>query len=230
MKLICIKCEFSSWCTNIHILHMDAQTWHLEWNSRNNKNVSCRWKKKKTLKLNFLGLDNIGPFRIAKRTWGFQINMSEWKDLCSSPLVRGLKSQLAVEQPSTGECWNAPKKDISCLKTEQWWEEHNHNKNQIPHTPGGWYKNWRIIISNKFPHYCEVSEPYIRLPRLGIGERDWDSQRIWPWRLQDLTIGLPQDWGKQRLQSWRAQIQSFTCQGLEERSSDPTGPWTKTTC
>ena len=27
----------------------------------------------------------------------------------------------------------------------------------------------------KFSHFCEGSEPYIRLPSLGIWQRDWDS-------------------------------------------------------
>ena len=29
------------------------------------------------------------------------------------------KSQLAVEQPSTGGCWNPPKKDAPCSKTKE---------------------------------------------------------------------------------------------------------------
>ena len=128
-------------------------------------------KKKKKKQLNFLGSDNIGPFRIAKRTWGFRVNTAEWKDLHSSPIVRALKSQLAIEQPSTEECRNASKKDTTCPNTERWWEKHNHNKIQIPYPPGGWHKNWRTIISNKFSHCCEVSEPYIRLPSWGSDKK-----------------------------------------------------------
>ena len=34
--------------------------------------------------------------------------------MCSSSPVRTPKLQLAPEQPSTGECWILPQKDISC--------------------------------------------------------------------------------------------------------------------
>ena len=38
------------------------------------------------------------------------LKMAEWKDLCSSSLARTPKSQLAAEQPSTGDCLIPPKK------------------------------------------------------------------------------------------------------------------------
>ena len=37
---------------------------------------------------------------------------AEEKDLCSSTPLRTPKLRLAVEQPSTGECWISPKKNI----------------------------------------------------------------------------------------------------------------------
>ena len=36
-----------------------------------------------------------------------------------SSLVRALKLQLAVEQPSTGRRWNPPNKDTLCPKTKK---------------------------------------------------------------------------------------------------------------
>ena len=59
--------------------------------------------------------------------------------------------------------------------------------NQIPHLLGGWLTNWRTMISTKFSHCCEDSEPHIRLPSLRIQERNWESpgnltlkaSRIW---------------------------------------------------
>ena len=39
--------------------------------------------------------------------------------ICSSLPVRAPKSQLAVEQPSTGGCWNLPKKGTPCPKTKK---------------------------------------------------------------------------------------------------------------
>ena len=37
----------------------------------------------------------------------------------SPPAARTPKLQLAVEQPSTGECWNSPKKDTPHSKTKK---------------------------------------------------------------------------------------------------------------
>ena len=51
--------------------------------------------------------------------------MAEKKDVCPSPPARAPKSQLAVEQPSTGGCLNLPKsnkqkkKDTQCPKTKK---------------------------------------------------------------------------------------------------------------
>lgn len=44
------------------------------------------------------------------------------KDVLSSSTVRAPKSQLAVEQPLTGRCWNPPKRDIPHPKTKKKWQ------------------------------------------------------------------------------------------------------------
>ena len=41
---------------------------------------------------------------------GFWFKMTENKDVHLSPIARAQKLQLAFEQPSTGGCWNPPKK------------------------------------------------------------------------------------------------------------------------
>ena len=41
------------------------------------------------------------------------------KILLKSSPARAPKLQLAVEQPSTGGCWNPPKNDIPCPKTKE---------------------------------------------------------------------------------------------------------------
>ena len=48
---------------------------------------------------------------IAQPAGGWWLMMTEWKNMCSSYSSRTPKLQLAVEQPSTGGCWNPPKKD-----------------------------------------------------------------------------------------------------------------------
>ena len=75
---------------------------------------------------------------------------------------------------------------------------------------------WRFWIS------CQVSQPGDVTKGLGIHrESDLEVQ-------QDLITRLPQDFGK--FQSWRAQTKPYVHQDSEERSSDPIGDWTETTC
>ena len=59
---------------------------------------------------------NINSQKLIERVW---FKMAEWKDAHIRPPVRAPKSQLAVEQPLIGECWNPPEKDIPCLKTKK---------------------------------------------------------------------------------------------------------------
>ena len=97
----------------------------------------------------------------------------------SSPPAKALKLQLAVEQPLTRECWNPPKKDTPHPKTKKKPQQDSRRgtimikSNPIP---AGWVTtDLRTIIPKKFLHYCEGSEPHIRLPSLAIRERDWES-------------------------------------------------------
>ena len=42
--------------------------------------------------------------------------------------------------------------------------------------PAGWVTtDWRTIIPKKFSHNCESFESHVRLPSLGIIQRDWES-------------------------------------------------------
>ena len=78
-------------------------------------------------------------------------------------------------------------------------------------------------------HSCEGSKPHVRLPSQGIWQRDWESpgnltvkaSRLW---LQDSHMT-----GKQRPHCSRAQTKSCVLQDPGERSSDPTGDWTRPT-
>ena len=72
------------------------------------------------------------------------------------------------------------------IVTQSWWS-------QVPYPPGGWLTNWTPIMPKTNGHMkrysslliirkmlivvkcCEGSEPYIRLPRLGIQQMDWES-------------------------------------------------------
>ena len=59
--------------------------------------------------------------------------MSEWKEMHSSSPARTPKSQLAAEKPSTGGCWNPPRKRYPTSKdkadaTMRWQEGQDHIK------------------------------------------------------------------------------------------------------
>ena len=148
------------------------------------------------------------------------------KDIHLSPPVRAPKSQLAVEQPSTGRCWNLPKKDTSCpqkkKKPQQDGWRGRIKSNPIPIR---WVKHklentntkevlpllWRFWTPHQASQLGDLTK------RLGISrESDLEGQH-------DLITRLPQDWGKQRFHYWRAQTKPCAYQNPGERNSDPTG-------
>lgn len=80
--------------------------------------------------------------------------------------------QLAVEQPSTEEHWNPPKKDASCPKTKKKPQQDGRRGTimiKLNTILTGWVINdWTTIISKKFSNYCKGSEPHVRLLSLNI--------------------------------------------------------------
>ena len=82
------------------------------------------------------------------------------------------------------------------------------------------------MIPTKFSHCCEDSEPHIRLPRLRIQERYWESpgnltlkaSRIW-WQDFHKTEG-------NRDSTLQGHKQNLCAPRLTERSSAPTVDWT----
>ena len=127
---------------------------------------------------------------------GFWFKMAEWKDVCSSP-ARATEVQLAVEQPSTGGCWNPPQEESPRPKTKKsQWDGGGaqSRQNQIPYPLGAWPTDRRTIIAKKLSHCCEGSEPHVRPSSLGTWQRDWessgnkesDNKDQW-----DLIIGIP---------------------------------------
>ena len=91
----------------------------------------------------------------------------------SSPLLtKTPKSQLTAEQPSTEKCWNLPKKIPDIRRQGRSHNETVGGYSQIPYPTGGLPKNWKIIIPQKFSHRSESPEPHIRLPSLGVQQRE----------------------------------------------------------
>ena len=110
--------------------------------------------------------------------------MAQQKDMCSSSPVRAPKSHLAVEHPSTGGCWNLPKKQnktkkTPCPKTKKTPQQDGRRgtitikSNPIPTR---WVTHkLESKVPKEFSHCCEGSEPHGRLHSLG--QRDWEFPR-----------------------------------------------------
>ena len=101
--------------------------------------------------------------------------------------------------------------------------------NQIPYLLGGLPTNWKIIISQKFSHRSESSEPHFRVPSLGV----------WHWGEkppEHLTLKASRDsvqelhtTGENRFHSKRVYTR-FHVHGDTGQSSDSIGAWAKPTC
>ena len=153
------------------------------------------------------------------------------------PLQTASKLQLAIEQPSTGGCWNSKKKKKKSAphpKIKKKLQQGGRRSTIITNSnliPTRWvnHKLENNNIKEVFPLLWRIWTPHPSSQSWSpAGEgisRESDSEGQ-----QDLIAWLPQDWGKQRIQSWRAQTKFCVHQDPEERSSDPIRNWSKTTC
>ena len=124
------------------------------------------------------------------------------------------------------------KKDISRPKKKKLQQDGRRGTNIIKSNPISvrwWPTNWRTITSKMFSHSCEGSKPHVRLPSLGSWQRDWESPGNLTVKASRLWLQDSHRTGKQRPHCWRAQTKSCVLQDPEERSSDPTGDWTRPT-
>ena len=99
--------------------------------------------------------------------------------MCSYPSARGLKSQLPVEQPSTGGCWNLPKKkNAPCPKTkkQQQWDG---RRGTILIKSNS--TNWRTIIQRSSPTVVTIPNPTSGFPAWGPDKRTGNPQGLWRW-------------------------------------------------
>ena len=109
------------------------------------------------------------------------------------------KSQLDVEQASTGKYWNPLKKDMPHPRTKEK-PQQSGRRGMIMiksnPTPGrGWPTDRRTVMPKKLSHCWEGSGPHIRLPSLGIWPRDWES----PGNLTLKATGVGVGGGGQRI-------------------------------
>ena len=101
--------------------------------------------------------------------------MVEQKDVHSYPPARASKSQLTVELLSTGGHWNPPKKATPSRKTKKLQQDVRRGTTTIKSNPipTKWV-TYKLDNNNteKFSHCYEGSEMNVRLPSLGIQQRD----------------------------------------------------------
>ena len=117
--------------------------------------------------------------------------------------MRTPKSHLAVEPPSTGGCWNPPKKNIPVSKHKGEAAKRSRSgtitlqsnptpARWVPHTVENNDTKQVLTLLQRFqaPHHFPTwgSGKGLGIPR----ESDFEGQ-------QDIITELPQDWGKQRL-------------------------------
>ena len=122
----------------------------------------------------------------------------EWH--CASPPARAPKSQLVVERPSTGGCWNPPKKDTPHLKTKekpQW--DSRRGVIMLKSNPilAEWVTH-KLENSNakKFSHWCEGTEPHVSFPEWRSSKETRNLQGIWLWRLVGFDYRIPTGLGE----------------------------------
>ena len=169
-----------------------------------------------------------------KESWGFQFKNDRIEGCLLISSCKKTKFSISnFEQPLTEDTETHQKK----IPYVQRRRSHSEmvggvqlQSNKIPYPLGGWPTDWRIVISKKFSHYCEGSEPHVRLSSLGIQQRDWGPRESCLEGQWDLITGLLEEWVKQRLWYWRAQTKFCAHQDAEERSSDPTGDWDESIC
>ena len=157
-------------------------------------------------------------------SWQGWFKTVEWKNVCSSPLARAPKLQLAVEQPLTGGCWNPPKKKRPHIQRQR--RSCNHDKTKS-HTH-------KVDDSQTREKYQRSSPTVMKVLRPTSGFTAWrsikgtKSPREYNLGQLDLITGLAKT-DTPFLEGtdipW-----SSSYQDPGKKSSDPTGDWTRPTC
>ena len=85
--------------------------------------------------------------------------------------------------------------------------------------------NWKIIITQKFSHKIKSSDPYSRLPVLGVvGGKEWSvngrrkPQRIWLWWSVELELRNSTGQGETK-HSWKMHTKSHAHQSPGEKAA-----------
>ena len=92
-----------------------------------------------------------------------------------------------------------------------------------------WHTDWITTIPKKFSHCCKSSESNIRLPSLGIRQRDWNPQGIWCWGPVGFDYRIYRGLGKQETPVWKGINKILHTPRPRGEKPWPTGDWTETT-
>ena len=105
----------------------------------------------------------------------------------SSPPVRAPKLQLVIEQPSTGGCWNSPKKKKNAshpkTKKSQWDCRRGVITIKSNPIPTRWMAH--KVDNNNTKEVAPLLRGFwtpFQASKSGTWQKDWESQGIWPWR------------------------------------------------
>ena len=143
-----------------------------------------------------------------------------------------LWEHLAVEQPFAGGHWN-PQKSTTNPKTKklQWDGRRGIIMIKSNPIPARWVAHkLEKTIWKELSHCCESSESHIRLLTWGSDKVTESPQGIWPWRPARFDYRTSTGLGETESPVLENITKSCVLQGIWERSSDPTGDWTKITC
>ena len=87
------------------------------------------------------------------------------------------------------------------------------------HTLGGWPTKWKTIMPNKFSHYREDLEPHIRLPSLGMWQRDWESPGNLTLKARGIWLQGFHSTGRNRDSSPGGHRQNFVCTSTQKKEA-----------
>ena len=168
---------------------------------------------------------------------GFAYNKQNW---CQFKIInRTERKQDGGEGPKlissqentkiTTNCWTMDKKDWNLPKKIFYIQRQrrSHSEtvggafllcNRIPHPPGGQPTNWKIIISQRFSHRSETSEPHVRLSSLGGSHQKEEPP-------EHLALKAGRAWaqelhrtGGNRESALGGYTQGFTCTGTQGKA------------
>ena len=136
----------------------------------------------------------------------------------------------------TTNCWTTiDKKDWKLPKKIFYIERQrrSHNKmvggalswyNPISYLPVGQPTNWKIIVSQRFSHWSESSQPHVRLPILRVWNREEEPPEHFALKASVAWVQELHRTGGNRDSTLGGCTQGFTCTGTQGKAVTPQEP------